>query len=571
MRIASRFTLTLLLLIVFTSAFIPTRHAQAATFNVCTLGDLIVAITTANSNGQADVINFNCSTTLNFSLELTILNDGAGITINANSNAVTFDGGGTTRFFTVNGGASLTLDGLTLQNGGLFPGSGGAIQNNGTLSITNSTLSGNSVASFGGAIYNDGTLTITGSTLSGNSAGTSGGAIYTSVGNTITISTSDFTNNSADYGGAILNNLNIITISDSTFTNNSVTIDGGAIYNGSGAVTITNSTVSGNSATQEGGAIYNDNGTVTITGSTVSGNSATGNGGAIFNTLNSIVNFNNSTVSGNSASDGGAIFNTLASTVNSQDTHYDGNATNNTCSGTVPITDNGGNTRINSAGCPGNALVALDVSALACNGNNAVFTINAGDGDFTVDGTSGNFPPATVPVGLVTLTGPAIWTDVTVTESGVNPEFISLGGITCPEGVITPPTEPVPTETPSITVTVLGCALDTADGVEIANAPDNTYCRILMKNGGVVSYSGAIPADLISLGVKLAVDVYRLEGGQTINTFPEYARICLAGQGRLFYMDGRNAPRVSVEMPSEIVDGLTCAWIPAPGTLILTN
>ncbi len=92
-----------------------------------------------------------------------------------------------------------------------------------------------------------------------------------------------------------------------------------------------------------------------------------------------------------------------------------------------------------------------------------------------------------------------------------------------------------------------------------------------MKNGAVVSYSGAIPAELIGLGVILAVDVYRLEGGMSINTFPDYARVCLAGQGRLFYMDGRNAPRVSVEMPTETVDGLTCGWIPAPGTVILTN
>jgi predicted outer membrane repeat protein len=120
-------------------------------------------------------------------------------------------------------------------------------------------------------------------------------------------------------------------------------------------------------------------------------------------------------------------------------------------------------------------------------------------------------------------------------------------------------------------VSVLGCALDTADGVEVAGVPDDTYCRILMKNGGVVSYSGAIPADLIGLGVILAVDVYRLEGGMTVNSFPNYARICLAGKGRFFYMDGRDMPRYPIEMPIEWVDNLTCAWIPAPGTVVLTN
>ena len=50
----------------------------------------------------------------------------------------------------------------------------------GTLTITNSTLSGNSpyhifTRGFGGGVANDGTLTITDSTLSGNTAGYGGG------------------------------------------------------------------------------------------------------------------------------------------------------------------------------------------------------------------------------------------------------------------------------------------------------------------------------------------------------------------------------------------------------------
>ncbi|HRF94218.1 MAG TPA: hypothetical protein PLZ51_03445, partial [Aggregatilineales bacterium] len=79
------------------------------------------------------------------------------------------------------------------------------------------------------------------------------------------------------------------------------------------------------------------------------------------------------------------------------------------------------------------------------------------------------------------------------------------------------------------------------------------------------------PADLIGLGVIFAVDVYRLEGGRGVLEFPDYGRVCLRGNGRLFYMDARNMPRYSIEMPAERVDGMMCAWIPAPGTLILTN
>jgi predicted outer membrane repeat protein len=483
MRLLSRLTLALFLAITFSLALTP---AQAATFSVCTLGELTTAITTANANTQADVIDFNCSTTLNFTSQISILNDGAGngITINANGNAVTFDRvGAPTQFFIVGSGGNLTVNGLTFQNG-LSTISGGAILNNGTL----------------------------------------------------TINDIDFINNSSpsDSGGAIANN-GTLTINDSSFTGNSSWLNGGAITNTS-SLTINNSIFRGNSTSNAGGAFFSN-----VTG---------------------IVVINNSTFIDNVGGNGSAI--RSGNIASSQNSHYE----NNTCTGIsiVVITDNGGNTVTNATGCPGSAPIALDVSALACNGDNAEFTINAGDGNFDITGTGAGLPLNDVPAGLVTLTGAGAWTNITITERLGERDFINLGGILCPEAVIIPPSEPI-----APTATVLGCALDSTDGVDIANAPDNTYCRILMKNGGVVSYSGAVPADLISLGVILAVDVYRLEGGATQNTFPDYSRVCLSGTGRLFYMDGRNAPRVSVEMPTEQVDGLTCAWIPAPGTVILTN
>lgn len=44
-------------IIIFSIGFAPSP-VHAATLNVCTLGDLTSAITTANGNGQADTINF---------------------------------------------------------------------------------------------------------------------------------------------------------------------------------------------------------------------------------------------------------------------------------------------------------------------------------------------------------------------------------------------------------------------------------------------------------------------------------------------------------------------------------
>ncbi len=399
--------------------FIPTQNAHAATFDVCFPVEFNAALSIASSNGEDDVINFTCSTTFSSQININIL-DGRSITIDANRNSVNFDTSfSDTLFFNISSGSSLNLNGLNFMNGG----------NN-----------------LGGAIFND--------------------------GGTVTISNSTFTNNIGLNGGAIANGSGTMTISNSTFTDNGSILgangNGGAVYNNLGTLIITNSTFINNSATR-GGAVANASGTATISNSTFTNNTAS-IGGAIFNN-DSTITITNSTFTDNSASLGEAIFNSSTATASSQDSHYQ----DNTCSGT--ITDNDGNTVTNATGCPGNAPVALSVSALSCNGDNAEFTINAGDGDFTVTGTSGNFPPSAVPAGLVILTGPATWTDIIVTERGVNGESIPLGGIDCSTGVIIPPViPPAPSLAPA--VTVLGCVFDAPTGVEIANAPDNTYCRI---------------------------------------------------------------------------------------------
>ena len=67
-------------------------------------------------------------------------------------------------FFAVGSGSS-TIRGLEITNFG-----GGGISNYGTLTIEDSTISGNSTTASGGGIYNAGTVNVTNSTLSGNSA-----------------------------------------------------------------------------------------------------------------------------------------------------------------------------------------------------------------------------------------------------------------------------------------------------------------------------------------------------------------------------------------------------------------
>src|SRR5262245_41155114 len=118
---------------------------------------------------------------LTIAKDLTIAGPGAGV--------LTVSGNNASRVFEVTSAVTVALSGLTIAFGlgdGLH---GGGILNAGTLAVTASTLSSNSVfGAAGGGIYNSGgTLTITASTLSGNSAGfrgfgSAGGGIYNSGG-----------------------------------------------------------------------------------------------------------------------------------------------------------------------------------------------------------------------------------------------------------------------------------------------------------------------------------------------------------------------------------------------------
>ncbi len=186
---------------------------------------------------------------------------------------------------TANGGAIRNTSGgiVTVSNsqisGNIADGLGGGISNSGTLTITNSRISGNSVASFsaGGGIHNDdgGTLTITNSRISENSAGNDGGGIWSS--GQITIANSTISGNTAHNGGGILNNGpgSNLTISNSTLSGNSapIGVGGGIRNNYGGTLSVTSSTISGNTAVIGGG--ISNSGTLNIA-NTIIANSTNG-------------------------------------------------------------------------------------------------------------------------------------------------------------------------------------------------------------------------------------------------------------------------------------------------------
>jgi hypothetical protein len=230
---------------------------------------------TFNCGGNPATITVTIPTTITVDTSI----DGGGL--------VTISGGNGTQIFVVNSGTALTLANLAISDGSSLGGDGGAIYSDGTLTVTNSTFSGNS-GGFGGAIFNGGTLTLTNSTLSGNTA--TGGAIYNDYGGTLTVTNCTFSGNSGGPGGAIASDITrnyggTLTVTNCTFSGNTVGTGanghgGGAIANG-GTLTVTNGTFSGNTADALGGAIINSD-TVTVTNSTFSGNSDH-DGGTIYN------------------------------------------------------------------------------------------------------------------------------------------------------------------------------------------------------------------------------------------------------------------------------------------------
>lgn len=153
----------------------PLGSVEAATLTVCASGCDATTIAAAIAGASAgDTITVTDAThteaVIIVTKDLTIEGQGAAST--------TVDGDGSGYVFTVPSGVTATIQHMTISNGGTTFG-GGIFNNGGTLTISNSTLSGNSATEFdagGGGIANSsGTLTLTNSTLSGNWASSGGG------------------------------------------------------------------------------------------------------------------------------------------------------------------------------------------------------------------------------------------------------------------------------------------------------------------------------------------------------------------------------------------------------------
>ena len=199
-----------------------------------------------------------------------------GITINKD---ITIDGKGHTidaknlgRIFSIGEGFTVTLTNATLINGRAVEG--GAIYNDGSLTLSDVKLSDNAADGYGGAVFNNGELVVSDSVFDSNdvlnrgsaSVDYGGAAIYNWYDGTLTVSGSNFTNNIKNYknGDNLVGAITTIgnaTVIGSNFVNNSgrwggaISATGAELRKNSSTLTVSNTIFKDNSALYAG-AVY---------------------------------------------------------------------------------------------------------------------------------------------------------------------------------------------------------------------------------------------------------------------------------------------------------------------------
>ncbi|MFG2875944.1 hypothetical protein ACGFYU_13215 [Streptomyces sp. NPDC048337] len=326
------------------SVSLPTTEAHALQFVPCSATALRNAITLANNvpGPEVLVLSFGCTYTLTaadnpgnglpqVTSQINITGNGATIRRQQTPPAPSFPIPVTDfRIFQVSGpNGRLTLNNLTVRDGrstssgdgggGIFVGAGSAL----TLNSVEVTRNAAGVTGPGGGIQNYGTLTLNNSTVSYNFAQDEGGGIGSE--GTATISNSTITGNTSRNGGGGMAATGSLTFTNSRLTDNATHDWGGGLVARNLTGTLTDALVRGNSAIQTGGSP--DGGgirtsgvtTLTLERTTVFANRSLGQGGGggIANGPGDTVNLRNSSVTHNYAQVGtaGGISNDAAGTV----------------------------------------------------------------------------------------------------------------------------------------------------------------------------------------------------------------------------------------------------------------
>jgi hypothetical protein len=262
--------ITPLLIVVLLVSLIGFVHpVQAATITVdasCTLAD---AITAANT----DAISGACPAGSGAdTIVLTINPPALLVALPVVASDITLNGQG----FTINGNGlgfpvlEVSASGiLTLNNINVTGGGAGGVLSAGSLTVNDSTISGNFRVGNGGGISSSGALSVNRSTISGNSVSGSfptggfGGGIFQSAGTHILVNTTISGNFASQRGGGIAYQNAFVTFENVTVAMNEAVASGGGIYSitSSGIITTTfnRTLLSGNFSNNIGNEFHQQN------------------------------------------------------------------------------------------------------------------------------------------------------------------------------------------------------------------------------------------------------------------------------------------------------------------------
>lgn len=413
---------------------------DTVTFDPAINGKTILLTLSSNDTGAGSV-EFGSSSFLLVNKSLTIDGSGHGIAIARDPAQPAF------RLFDINPLSALTLRGLDLRNG--LAGGGSSNGGGGALGA-------------GGAVFNQGVLTIDACTLAGNGAhgGAGGTGSSADSGGAGVGQDASGANGAGPNGGAAG-----LTGRSGGFGGGGGADDGNGGFGGGGAKGTSGGSAGGfggggggnggnvpskggfggghsgggggnlvpvgGGGAGMGGAIFNDAGTVTLTNATLYGNSATGGNAS---------GGNYATAGGNGSGFGGAIFN-YAGTLSLSFVTLSGNSTSAGTGGIGGSADGGAVYSYGDGSCgmnDGNACPSGGVAALTLVNDIAARSVGAVH-DIVVDGSAGTS----------TSSGGG---NLVVTQSGFSGTLASSAdpqlGAPSPYG-LAPPTLPIPKTSPA--------------------------------------------------------------------------------------------------------------------------
>ncbi|MEJ2747874.1 MAG: choice-of-anchor Q domain-containing protein [Anaerolineae bacterium] len=382
-------------------------------------------------------------------------NSGSYGVYNLNQGILTFNGGqvsGNRSGGIANASATATVSNLVISDN-----SGGSGVSNTGATLSHLTLSHSSVisntATNGGGVFSSGVGAITDildTTITSNTATASGGGIYNNGSMSVSRSTLD--HNHARSGGGIDHSGTRLHMTNDTISSNVASNNGGGLYN-RGSATLTHVTLSGNTANgpDTGGNILNDEASLTLQNSIVANSDTDGN---CFNNSGFVTSSGNNLDDGNTCAfdHAGDLVNTNPLLGPLQDnggptlTHalsFGSPAIDHGNSAFCPATDQRGLTRLPTA-CDIGAYEAEETADLAISATAPVLVSVNGIMTYTVSVL--NYGPGTANAVVVTDTLPA--------EVGYVDASMSGGG-GCVYGSAVSCSLPTLTSGSSLTVTII--------------------------------------------------------------------------------------------------------------------